>query len=189
VGLIAEAATSILLPCSLAIVVPAVLLAVATAGRWPPVGAASIGLALGAWEHVGPWPGLAAAVAGTVGLAAWAALLAARSRPAPAALAAAVAGASAATVWIPCVGSHLGDALGTAARDPLAGLVPVAAYVLVLTLPGVAVARVTRWWASRGGRRQRIAVVSAGVLGLGYSVLVITGAATQVAGTLARWSG
>lgn len=185
IALLGEAVGALWLPCSATVVVPAVVLAVAGRGRWAVTAAAAAGLVVGAFVAVAWAPPVPPVVVG-IALAAGA-VGAARRRAAPTStLGGALAGLAAGSLWQPCVGAALGDALTTALTSPWAALVPIGAYVAVLTLPGAAATALLR---VGGGRAtSTVLPVGAAVAGLALAVLVAVGLGDDVTGALFRWS-
>lgn len=183
IGLAVEAARSVLLPCSATIVVAAVLLALAGAGRARVVAATTVGLVVGAFVAAGWAPAVPAVVVG-LGLAGGA--VATRWAPrGPAPAGALVAGVAAGLLWQPCVGVRLGDTLTTAITRPWAALLPLAVYVVVLALPGVVTAWLVR--PAREALATRVGGAAATLL-VGLGALVVVGLGDDVTGALFRWS-
>ncbi len=136
-----EGIDAVRLPCTLAVLVPAIIVIVA-AGRRSPV--AYAGFVLGAttiaWARFSDnWIadpntiasiGLGLVFAGAV-VTAW---RWGHPRPEVVGPAALVAGGITTWLWQPCVGQRLGDILNNAANDPAAEILPMLAYVLGTTL-------------------------------------------------------
>ncbi len=194
----AEAVRATAQPCTLLLLVPPLVMAVVTRGRWAPFAATCIGAVLGGWLFIANVVALSPArlqfsgllVAAAIGL-----VVAAPTVPRLgwAATPSAETGASgfvafvATLWWRPCVGVELGSIL-TAARSGVVGqlggitaymlgaLVPVLAAVLLIRAidPSVTNARRAGWVA--GG----VGIATAGALTIGRH--------DDLVSTLTRWS-
>lgn len=187
-----EAAGSLLLPCSATLVVPGVLVAILGRGRLDSTVALVVGLVGGSiaavlWGLAPPdvVTGLALA-AGGLAVARWGTATSPRPR-ALAAGGALVGGLAAGALWKPCVGEHLGTALTTGVRDPWSGVVPLAVYLLVLSVPVMVVGMLA---ATTRGQRWlgRPAVVATTVVVVALGAAVVIGLGDDVTGALFRWS-
>lgn len=173
-GLIAEGLRSVLLPCSLAVLVPGLLVVLAS-GR-AAVGAVagySAGLLVMAWIRFGGHFGLEyrtpALVVAAVILLAGVGLVRAKaggdpSRGTVPAGAAAVGGV-AAWLWRPCVGLRLGSVLSGIRTDLWGNLVPLALFVVGLMVPLVVLAALPVAWPKLGAVRDSVVTGRAGVAG------------------------
>ncbi len=180
-GLIGEGLRSVLLPCSLAVLVPG-LIVVMVAGRaavWAVAGYVA-GLVTVAWFRFGGHFGLgyrtaallAAAVTLLVGTGlVWAGRTGAGSRAGPAAGAAAVGGV-AAWLWRPCVGLRLGSVLSGIGEDLWGNLVPLALFVGGLMVPLVVLAALPIAWPPLTSVRDSAVTSRAGAAG----ALILAGA-------------
>ncbi len=99
---------------------------------------------------------------------------------------AATVGVGSAWAWRPCVGPELGEALTTAARDPLAALGGLMMFLLGLVVVGLLIGLAISLLIERrnGSRSTRVGAVVAGILGL----TMVTGIYPTIASTFAQWS-
>ncbi|MGD2060083.1 MAG: hypothetical protein PVF87_04395 [Acidimicrobiia bacterium] len=174
-----EGAAQSPLPCSWAILVPALLLAFSTRGIRVLV-VYSATLVFFAWLVVAGWVVPQLWAAGLVLLAAALAWW----RGGPGIVVAAAIGAGVAWAWRPCVGPALGDALNTAQRHPVAALPALAVFLLGVLAVGFAAGRLLRFLPSRGSAATRF---PAGVVGL-VGASMIVGLYEPLASIFARWS-
>jgi cytochrome c biogenesis protein CcdA len=185
-------------PCTLLLLLPALLVAVITRGRRAPFTAICLGAALGGWLFVANVVSLsdlqlqisailvaiAIAVivaAPYVGRLAWA-----QSPPAQTAAAGGVS--FVATLWWrPCIGSELGSIL-TASRSGIAAQLPgITAYMLGAMVPVLVVVLVMRALDPSPRAAQRAALV-AGSASLVISVALAIGRHDELVTTLTRWT-
>ncbi|HYN34428.1 MAG TPA: hypothetical protein VES40_17520 [Ilumatobacteraceae bacterium] len=177
----AEAIRATTQPCTLLLLLPALLMAVITRGRWYPFFAICLGAVLGGWLFIANVVSLsdrqlqlsgilvAAAIGATVAapFVSWLALL---ERP-PAQTAAAGGVAFIATLWWrPCIGAELGSILTASRSGVVAQLPGITAYMLGAMLPVLAVVLTMRAIDPSRRTAQRAALVAGGV------ALVVAGA-------------
>jgi hypothetical protein len=185
VPLFAEGITSLVLPCTWAMAIPAVLMAIAGGGRRTVAAASMGGLVVGSMVRAtgtavadGGWAlvagvGLVAAFVGVVRMRRFAQV-------------AAFSGAAIATaLWQPCVGEQLGNVLNTGVDRPLAAAVSIVPYAL-----GVAwVVPIASLALEFPNERARRSVATAGaVVGSLIGLVVMLGWHVPAIATLARWS-
>lgn len=193
IAIFAEAIRDLLLPCSLTVVVPG-LAAVLSARRDPlPVYAGTLfGSVVIAWMRISeqiasrlmaPWIW----ILGTAVIISFGALRIAETRRAQRVTAAVVIGGAASWIWTPCVGSELGELLGTAPADPLGTLIPFSAFMFGLSTVALVVALVRQIaplptqfenWVSRVGT----------IIGWIIGVAIATGWYLEVVARLVTWS-
>jgi cytochrome c-type biogenesis protein len=185
-------------PCTLLLVLPALLMAVITRGRWMPFAAICLGAVLGGWLFVAnvvslsdlqlQLSGVLVAMAIAVIVAApsttssrWAQTLPAR---------AAVAGGVsfiAALWWRPCIGEELGSIL-TASRNGVAAQLPgITAYMLGAMLPVLIVVLIMRIVDPSPKVAQRAALLAGGASLVVAGSLAI-GRHDELVTTLTRWT-
>ena len=185
-------------PCTLLLLVPPIIMAIVTRGRWTAFAATCVGAVLGGWlfiANVVALDGLQLQLSGALVVAAIGTLLIAPSVPqlrwattmsAQAAIAGAVT--FVATLWWrPCIGEELGAIL-TGARNGVVGELPgITAYMLGAMMPVLGVVLVVRAIdaspdaARRAGR-------SAGAVGLVVAAAVAIGRHDELVSTLTRWT-
>ena len=181
IGAFGEGVAQSLLPCSWILLLPAIVLGLATR-RTAVLGVFAGVVVLTAWIAVAGWlvPPLWLAGAALLGggLLWWRA----GATFGPAAL----VGMGSAWAWQPCVGPELGDALTTAQYDPVAALGGLGMFLLGVLVVGLGV------WLAGGVVLDRFgkspsAKVGAGVMGaLGLTMVV--GLYPRISSELARWS-
>jgi cytochrome c biogenesis protein CcdA len=185
-------------PCTLLVLLPAVLMAIVTRGRWLAFAAICVGAVLGGVLFVANVVSLSdpqLRVSGLVVGTAIAVVIAspyadrlawARDERVQAGVAGAVTFVST-LWWRPCVGRELGAIL-TASRDGVAAQVPaMAAYMLGTMVPVLAVVLVIRA-IEPSTRAARRGVLAAGVLGLVVAAALAVGRHDELVTTLTRWS-
>jgi hypothetical protein len=194
----AEAIRATTQPCTLLLLVPPLVMAVMTRGRWAPFAAMCVGAVLGGWLFIANvvalsnielrLSGVLVASILTVVLAApdisrlgWADSAGER--------AAAAGGVTfiATLWWRPCIGSELGTIL-TASRNGLAAQLPgITAYMLGAMVPVLAVVLVIRVIDPPPPRAQVVSRV-AGLLGLVIAGALAIGRHDELVTALTRWT-
>lgn len=169
------------LPCSWVIAVPAGLVGMFTTRVGPVVGyVGSVVLvtwaAVAGWLSPPLWVGGISVLAGSVTWWRWGV----------AAPATALLGAGTSWAWQPCVGEELARTLNVAQHDPMAALPGLAAFMVGVTVAGLAGGRLARLLErrARGTPPRRGGPLAAAILGL----LMVTGLYGHIFSTLARWS-
>lgn len=185
-----EAVRDLLLPCSLALVIPGVSAALATK-RDPlaVVAAGFVGMATVGWlrstGQIGGAPdGLIALGLGSLTVVAYGALWFDGTRTGQRVTAGLALGAASAAIWAPCVGEELGLILNTGPDDPLGVVFPFVLFAAGIILPAAAVA------VARVGFRpresiSRIGAVIGTAVGVVIGLLVATGLYAEVVARLA----
>ncbi len=173
-GLIGEGLRSVVLPCSLAVLVPG-LVVVMVAGR-SAVGAVAgyvAGLLVVSWVRFGGRFGLgygtpALVLAALILLAAvalvWSGSGGGGSRG-PVMVGGAAIGGVAAWLWRPCVGLRLGSVLSSIGVDPWGNLVPLTLFVAGLMVPLVVLVALPVAWPRLTAVRDSTVVGRIGVVG------------------------
>lgn len=192
-----EGVRSVVLPCTIALILPGIVVVLAGVGRAVTVGSAYlVSTAVVIWLRSVGWfvwdpMGAGALVAAALVLAGVIALWwGAREgddpvRMAVAATGSAVTGLVAATIWLPCVGPELGDLLSRARAEPWSVALPLMAFVVGALVPVIAAVAVVGLVGPQ--RNARLAPVGL-VLGVSLAVLIALGRHDDVAATLYRWS-
>lgn len=194
----AEAVRATTQPCTLLLILPAVVMAVVTRGRWSPFGAICVGAVLGGWLFISNvvvlsefqlrLSGLLVALAiGTI-------LVAPSVTPLHWATSSSVQTAVAGSVafvatlwWRPCIGPELGAIL-TAARRGVPGQLPgMTAYMLGALVPVFAVVFVTRAIDPSPAAARRAGWVAGGV-GLVVAGALVLGRHEELVTVLTRWT-
>lgn len=189
-ALFAESIRTAILPCSLGLIVPAVIVGLMS-GRHALVGAfgAFAGTFLVAWARVSGIVDVPDVVAVGLLVVGMVVIGMGRAQSEMAAVGGMLVGAFAATTWLPCVGREFGVVLNSAPDAPVGALFPVMVYILGILLvvvaaallphafPVLGTAAVTAW-------RVRVGAVCAALL-VGA---VVVGLYDDVLGELARLS-
>jgi hypothetical protein len=194
----AEAIRATTQPCTLLLLLPAIVMAIVTRGRWSAFAAICVGAVLGGWlfiANVIALDGWQLQLSGALVVAMIALALAAPSVPqldwtaTPGVQAAAAGGVSfvATLWWRPCIGEELGAIL-TSARAGVAGELPgITAYMIGTMVPVLAVVLVVRAFDPSPTATRRIGW-SAGVAGLVAAVAVTLGRHDELVTALTRWT-
>ncbi len=185
-------------PCTLLLVLPAMLMAVIIHGRWIPFGAICLGAVLGGWLLVANIVSLsdlqlqlsgalvAMAIAVIVAAPYTTRLTWAQTNPAQTTVAGCVSFV-AALWWRPCIGEELGSIL-TASRDGIAAQLPgITAYMLGAMVPVLAVVLLMRALDPSPRAAQRTALVAGGASLVVAGALAI-GRHDELVTTLTRWT-
>lgn len=191
-----EGVESILLACSLVVVVPILLVALAAkSGRVWTVAGAVVGTSTMMWARAArlweldPDGRLRWLIAGAI-IATFAGSFRADNAGAAVRFGFGIAaGLIAAWLWQPCVGEHFAEVLNRAETAPLGSLVKMHAYVIGLLLPTIAVAALPHAVpaASRPLRHRYLRRASLAVA-LAYAAAVALGWYTDLVGELFRVS-
>jgi uncharacterized membrane protein required for colicin V production len=194
----AEATRATTQPCTLLLLLPALLMAIIARGRWVPFAAICVGAVLGGWLFIAnvvslsdtqlQLSGILVAVAvGATVAAPFVSWLTWLERPtAQAALAGGVA-FTATLWWRPCIGVELGSIL-TASRSGVAHQLPgITAYMLGAMLPVLAVVLIMRAIDPSPRAAQRAAFVAGGV-GLVVAGALTIGRHDELVAHLTRWT-
>ena len=194
----AEAIRATAQPCTLLLLLPSLLMAVITRGRWAPFAAICIGAVLGGWLFIANVVSLsdlqlqfsgifAAAVIGLVVAAPHVAALASAQNTTTQTSVAGVVAFVATLWWRPCIGTELGSIL-TASRHGVAAQLPgITAYMLGAMLPVLAVVLLVRAVDPSARATQRAALVAGG-LGLVVAGALAIGRHDELVITLTRWT-
>lgn len=194
IGAVVEGIRSGVVPCSLALLLPAS--AVVLAARHHPLvalGGFSGAAALLMWLRATGFLALSTIPLGTtlLGIVAVGAMAKFLASHAPNLLTTAGLalgpGAMAGWIWQPCVGPALGRILDRAASGSVLALPELTAYTLGVVLPAAAIA-LARIALGDSASPRRVVTVAGAVLGIGIGILVVTGIHQQVIGWLARSS-
>ena len=194
----AEAIRATTQPCTLLLLLPSLIMAVVTRGRWAPFVAMCIAAVLGGWLFLANIVGLSdiqLQVSGVLVVIVLATLLVAPAvswlrwaaqSPAPTAAAGFVTFV-ATQWWRPCIGSELGSLL-TASRDGLVGPLPgMAAYMLGAMVPVLVVVLIIRS-IDPSPRTALVAGRIAGVAGLIVAGALAIGRHDELVTALTRWT-
>lgn len=191
---VGEGIRSAVLPCSLALLLPAS--AVVLAARHHPLvalGGFSGAATLMMWLRATGFLALSTIPLGTtlLGIVAVGAMAAFLARHAPNLLGTAGLalgpGAMAGWIWQPCVGLALGRILDRAGSGSVLALAELTAYALGVVLPAAAIA-LARVALGDSESPRRAVTVAGAALGIGIGILVVTGIHQEVVGWLARIS-
>ena len=194
----AEAVRATTQPCTLLLLVPPLMMAVITRGRWAPFAAMGIGAVLGGWLFIANVVALSPAqlqLGGLLVAAATGLTVAAPTVPqlawasTPNAETGAAGGvAFVATLWWrPCVGVELGSIL-TAARSGVVGqLGGITAYMLGALVPVLAAVLVIRAIDPSATAARRASWVAGGI-GMASAGALLIGRHDDLVGALTRWS-
>ena len=194
----AEAIRATVQPCTLLLVLPSLVMAVITRGRWAPFAAICVGAVLGGWLFISNVVALSdvqlqmsgALVAGIIGV-----VIAAPRVPwlhwagAPWAYTALAGIVSfiATLWWRPCIGTELGAIL-TAARRGVPGQLPaMTAYMLGAVIPVLAVVLVVRTIDPSPAATRRASWFAGGV-GLVVAGALAVGRHDELVTALTRWT-
>lgn len=185
-------------PCTLLLLLPSLLMAIITRGRWVPFASICVGAVLGGWLFIAnvvslsdlqlQLSGLLVAVG--IGVAIAAPYVAWLTWAQPPSTQAAVAGGVAFTTtlwWRPCIGAELGSIL-TASRNGVGAQLPgITAYMLGAMLPVLAVVLAMRAIEPSQRAAQRAALI-AGSIGLVVAGTLAIGRHDELVTTLTRWT-
>ncbi len=185
-------------PCTLLLLLPPVVMAIVTRGRWSAFGAACVGAVLGGWlfiANVVALDGWQLQLSGALVVAAIGLVIAAPSTArlrwvATPGVEAATAGlvAFAATLWWrPCIGEELGAIL-TGARGGRSGELPgMTAYMLGAMMPVLAVVLAVRAIDPSAAAARRYGWLAGGC-GMVVAAAVALGRHDELVTTLTRWT-
>jgi hypothetical protein len=194
----AEAIRATTQPCTLLLLLPSLIMAVVTRGRWAPFVAMCVAAVLGGWlllANVVALTDIQLQVSGVLVVIVLATLLVAPAvswlrwaeRPPAPTVAAGFVTFVATQWWRPCIGSELGSLL-TASRDGLVGPLPgMAAYMLGAMVPVLVVVLIIR----SIDPSPRIALVAgrvAGMTGLIVAGALAIGRHDELVTALTRWT-
>ena len=194
----AEAIRATTQPCTLLLLLPAIVMAIVTCGRWLAFAAICVGAVLGGWLFVANVVALDGWQLQLSGLLVVTAIGLALIAPAVRQLNwAATSGAQAALAgvvtfvatlwWRPCIGAELGAIL-TGARTSVAGELPgITAYMLGTMVPVLAVVLVVRAIDPSPMATRRIGWCASGV-GLVVAAAMAVGRHDELVTTLTRWT-
>lgn len=198
-----EAIRATVQPCTLLLVLPALIMAVLTRGRWPAFAATCFAAVAGGWLFVANVVALSGATLRLSGAVVGAVILLMLFAPRAAPLmtwlrwadsdGARAAGAGvvmfiATQWWRPCIGSELGQIL-TDARDGMwPVLLPMAAYMLGAMVPVLAVVLVMRVADPQPSAAARVSWI-AGAFGLCTALALVVGRHDELVTALTRWTG
>ena len=194
----AEAIRATTQPCTLLLLLPAVVMAIVTRGRWTAFAAICVGAVLGGWLFIANVIALdgrqlqlsGVLVVTAIGFAMLAPVVQQLNWAATPAAQAAIAGVVSfvATLWWrPCIGEHLGAIL-TGARTGVLGELPgITAYMLGTMVPVLAVVLVVRAIDPSPTAARRIGW-SAAVVGLVAAAAVALGRHDELVTALTRWT-
>lgn len=194
----AEAVRATTQPCTLLLILPSIVMATITRGRWAPFAAICVGAVLGGWLFIANLVALSDVqlqLSGVLVALAIGALLAAPCAPSLAwatttSAKTVVAGAVSfvATLWWrPCIGTELGAIL-TASRRGTSGQLPgITAYMLGTFVPVLAVVLAIRALDPSAVAARRADWVAGGI-GLVVAGALTIGRHDELVGTLTRWT-
>ena len=194
----AEAIRATTQPCTLLLLLPAIVMAIVTRGRWSAFAAICVGAVLGGWlfiANVIALDGWQLQLSGAFVAALIALALAAPSvhqlnwaeTPGLQAATAGVVTFVATLWWRPCIGEELGAIL-TGARVGVAGQLPgITAYMLGTMVPVLAVVLVVRAIDPSPATTRRIGWCASGV-GLVVAAAMALGRHDELVTTLTRWT-
>jgi cytochrome c biogenesis protein CcdA len=194
----AEAIRATIQPCTLLLLLPPLVMAMVTRGRWLPFAATCVGSVAGGWlflanivglsDHQLQLTGLGVAVVVGVLIAGAhiSGLTWAHTLPAQTAAAGLVAFVST-LWWRPCVGTELGVILSGSRNGLVPQLPGMAAYMLGAMIPVLAVTLIFRAVDPSPAVADRTAGV-AGAGGLVIAVAMALGRHDQLVETLTRWT-
>lgn len=194
----AEAIRATTQPCTLLLLLPAMLMAVSTRGRWAPFGAVCLGAVTGGWLFIANVVSLSdaqlqltgavvALAIGSIMAAPYVSWLGWAQRPPVQTVMAAGVSFVATLWWRPCIGAELGSIL-TASRHGVAGQLPgITAYMLGAMLPVLGVVLIMRAIDPSPSATQRASLVAGGV-GLVVAGALAIGRHDQLVTTLTRWT-
>jgi len=194
----AEAIRATTQPCTLLLLLPSIVMAVVTRGRWLSFVAICSGAVLGGWLFIANVVGLSdlqlrlsggvvAIAIGVVLVAPYVSWLRWASDPRGRAAVAGSVSFIATLWWRPCIGAELGSIL-TAARRGVAGQLPaITAYMLGAMMPVLVAVLVMRALDPPAMTARRAAWVAGGV-GLVTAGALTIGRHDELVTTLTRWS-
>ena len=193
IGAFAEAVNDLALPCSLTLVVPGVAASLATRANPLAVALSSYGaMTVTGWLRItervpaqlSTWVAL---TFGLLMLVAFGSLFASSTRPGQRVTAGVVIGVTAASIWTPCVGEHLGSVLSRGPDDPLGVALPFAAFIAGISVVSisVALARVAFQPLERVSKPVSVVATTVGAV---VALLVASGQYTDVVARLVIWS-
>ena len=192
----AEAIRATTQPCTLLLLLPCLLMAVITRGRWAPFAAICLGAVLGGWlfiANVVSLSDLQLQLSGAIVAIAIAVIVAApyvtsltwaQSPPAQTAVAGGVS-FIATLWWRPCIGEELGSILTASRNDVSAQLPGITAYMLGAMVPVLAVVLIMRAL-DPSERVTRRAALVAGGLGLVVAGALAVGRHDELVTTFTR---
>ena len=185
-------------PCTLLLLLPPVLMAVVTRGRWAPFGAICLGAVVGGWLFIAnvvslsdsqlQLTGVVVALAiGSIMASPFVSWLGWARRPLAQTVAAGGVSFVATLWWRPCIGAELGSIL-TASRDGVAGQLPgITAYMLGAMLPVLGVVLIMRAIDPSPRATQRASLVAGGV-GFVVAGALAIGRHDELVIALTRWT-
>lgn len=191
-SLFSEAIRSAFLPCSFALLIPALVVTTLTPSKARPP---TLGVYLGsasllAWlPFVRITTPLDHNIGGAIALGAGLALLIRTAGLGPSAGAGALIGAFAGSTWIPCVGAEFGGILNSGLEQPISAVIPMLVYVLGVLMPIVVVVALVEFVPSVQ-RFVEMPSVRWPALGIGAAlgIVVLVGAYPTLLSELARRS-
>lgn len=135
-----EGVESVLLPCTLALIVPGITVVLAARRRALVAGGSYlVATVLMSWARFAEWVTFTPETVGLIFVGALtiaaAAVILGVGKAVPTAAAAAMTGANAALLWRPCVGEHLGQVISESYTNPVGSLGGVVAFVVGASLP------------------------------------------------------
>ena len=191
-GLMAEAIRSAFLPCSFALLIPAlVLIGISRAQeRTPTLGVFAAAAALFAWLPFLDLPVLVDTnLGGAMALAAGMFVITTHRGLGPTLLGGMLVGAFAGSTWIPCVGSEFGTILNRGVECPITALAPMTLYVIGVLVPAIVVLALIEFIPGVGTLAEAPAVLwSAIAVGVLLAGIVLFGRYTSLLSELARRS-
>jgi len=194
----AEAIRATTQPCTLLLLLPALVMAVITRGRWAPFVAICIGAVLGGWLFIANVVALSDGPLQISGVLVGAMIILAITSPSVPWLCwadhrsietatAGVVGFVATLWWRPCIGTELGSIL-TSARDGVVGQLPgVSAYMLGTMMPVLAAVLVVRAIDPAPETARRVTWVAGGI-GVVVAGALAIGRHDELVTTLTRWT-
>ncbi|HUS43344.1 MAG TPA: hypothetical protein VMY16_11830 [Ilumatobacteraceae bacterium] len=194
----AEAIRTTTQPCTLLLLLPALVMAIITRGRWAAFAAMCTGAVLGGWlfiANVVALDGWRLQLSGALVVAVIGLVLVARSvsplnwaaTPGVQAAFASLVTFAATLWWRPCIGTELGVILTGARAGALGELPGITAYMLGSMMPVLAVVLLMRVIDPSPVAARRAAWL-AGVVGLAAAVAVTIGRHDELVATLTRWT-
>jgi len=194
----AEAIRATTQPCTLLLLLPALVMAAITQGRWAPFVAICIGAVLGGWLFVANVVAVSDGALQISGVLVGALIILAITSPSVPWLrwadhrnigttTAGVVGFVATLWWRPCIGTELGSIL-TSARDGVAGQFPgISAYMLGTMMPVLAAVLLVRAIDPAPETTRRVTWVAGGI-GVVVAAALAIGRHEELVTTLTRWT-